>query len=108
MSEIVLTDQNFSQEVLNEKELPVLVDFWATWCGPCQLQGPIIEEVAKEFAGQVKVAKLEVDQNPETASKYNIMSIPTMAIFKNGQIVKQMLGLQQKVRIAEELNQVLK
>ena len=108
MSEIVLTDQNFSQEVLNEKELPVLVDFWATWCGPCQLQGPIIEEVAKEFTGQVKVAKLEVDQNPETASKYNIMSIPTMAIFKNGEIVKQLIGLQQKVRIAEELKQVLK
>jgi thioredoxin 1 len=108
MSEIILNDQNFSQEVLNEKELPVLVDFWATWCGPCQLQGPIIEEVAKEFAGQVKVGKLEVDQNPETAAKFNVMSIPTMAIFKNGQIVKQMIGLQQKVRIVEELKQVLK
>ncbi|MFA6198143.1 MAG: thioredoxin [Patescibacteria group bacterium] len=108
MSEIILTDQNFNQEVLNEKELPVLVDFWATWCGPCQLQGPIIEEVAKEFAGQVKVGKLEVDQNPETAAKYNIMSIPTMAIFKNGQIVKQMIGLQQKARIVEELKQVMK
>lgn len=108
MSEIVLTDQNFSQEVLAEKTMPVLVDFWATWCGPCQLQGPIIEEVAKEFAGQVKVAKLEVDQNPETAAKYNIMSIPTLAIFKDGQIVKQLLGLQQKVRIAEELKQVMK
>jgi thioredoxin 1 len=108
MSEIILTDQNFNQEVINVKEQLVLVDFWATWCGPCQLQGPIIEEVAKEFAGQIKVGKLEVDQNPEIAMKYNIMSIPTIAIFQNGQIVKQFVGLQQKVRLADEIKQMLK
>jgi thioredoxin 1 len=108
MSEITLTDQDFNQAVTEEKNLPVLVDFWATWCGPCQIQGPIVEEIAKEYAGRVKVGKLEVDENPQTAMKYNIMSIPTLAIFQNGQLVKQLVGLQQKSRLAEELNQLLK
>lgn len=86
--------------------MPVLVDFWAEWCGPCKALAPIIEEVAKEQDGKVKVVKLEVDENPETASKYNVLSIPTLAIFKNGELVKTMVGLQSKEKITEELGGV--
>lgn len=103
MSEITLTDQNFEQEV-EKSSGAVLVDFWAEWCGPCKMQGPIVEEVAKEFAGKAKVGKLEVDQNPNMAQKYGIMSIPTLAIFKGGKIVWQGIGLQQKGALAEQLN----
>ncbi|MDP3964367.1 MAG: thioredoxin [bacterium] len=106
MAEVTVTDQNFDQEVLQEKSLPVLVDFWAEWCGPCKALAPIIEEVAKEQDGKVKVVKLEVDENPETASKYNVLSIPTLAIFKNGELVKTMVGLQSKEKITEELGGV--
>lgn len=85
------TDANFSTEVLNATE-PVLVDFWATWCGPCQMMGPIIEDLAKEYEGKMKIGKLDVDQNQETAQKYGIMSIPSLKIFKNGAIVAEMVG----------------
>lgn len=106
MAEITLTDQSFEKEVLQEKSLPVLVDFWATWCGPCKAMAPIIEELAKEQDGKIKVCKLEVDQNPETAGKYNIMSIPTLAIFMNGELKKQMVGLQSKEKILEGLKEI--
>ena len=107
MSEVTLTDQNFEQEVL-KSDKPVLVDFWAEWCGPCKMQGPIVEEVAKDFEGKAKVGKLEIDQNSKTAQQYGIMSIPTSVIFKGGEIVWQGVGLQQKDTLATELNKVLK
>lgn len=96
------TDQNFDQEVL-KSDKPVVVDFWAPWCGPCQLMGPIIESLAEEVKAEAKVGKLNVDDNPATASKYGIMSIPTLKIFKGGQIVKEFVGVQQKDVLKAEL-----
>ena len=81
------TDQNFEQEVL-KSEKPVLVDFWAAWCGPCQMMGPIIDKLAEEMKDKVKIGKLNVDENRETASDYSVMSIPTLIIFKGGKVVK--------------------
>lgn len=96
------TDQNFEQEVL-KSDKPVLVDFWAAWCGPCQIMGPIIDDLAKELEGEYKIGKLNVDENRGTASKYGVMSIPTLIIFKNGEIVKQFVGVQAKEILKEEL-----
>jgi thioredoxin 1 len=98
----IFTDQNFEQEVLNSPK-PVLVDFWAPWCGPCQMMGPIIEQLAEELEGKVIVGKINVDENPHMAQKYGIMSIPTLLVFKGGQVVEQFLGIQPK----EVLKQVL-
>ncbi len=106
MSEIVVTDSNFEKEVL-KADKPVLVDFWAVWCGPCQMQGPIVEEVAKALEGKAKVGKLNVDENPTTAQKYGIMSIPTLMIFKNGTMVKQFIGVQSKDILLGELNKLV-
>ena len=100
------TDQNFDQEVLKSGK-PVLVDFWAPWCGPCQMMGPIIEDLAKEVGDKYKVGKLNVDENSETSSKYGIMSIPALKIFKNGQVVKEFVGVQNKEILKEELNKIL-
>ena len=88
---VILTDENFKKEVL-EANLPVLVDFWAPWCGPCQTAGPVIEELAKEHEGKIKVGKLNVDENPKISEKYGILSIPTVIIFKNGEEVKRQVG----------------
>ncbi len=88
-----LTDQNFEQEVL-KSEKPVLVDFWAPWCGPCQMMGPIIEELSRAVEGKAKIGKLNVDEYAQTAQKFGIMSIPTLKIFKNGQVVKEFAGVQ--------------
>lgn len=104
MAEITLTDQNFEAEVLKEQNLPVLVDFWATWCGPCQMQGPIIEQLAKEMENKTKVGKLEVDQNPQIAEKYGVKSIPTLMIFKKGEMVCQIVGLQTKDKLIAEIS----
>ena len=96
-------DQNFEQEILNFQGA-ALVDFFATWCGPCQVQGPIIEGLAAEMAGQpVKVGKVNVDQAPNTAQKYDVMSIPTLVFFKNGQVVETLTGLQSKDALRDKL-----
>jgi len=101
------TDQNFDQEVLKANK-PVLVDFWAPWCGPCQMMGPIIEELAQELEGKALVGKLNVDENPITAQKYGVMSIPTLIIFKGGVIVDQIIGLQSKEIIKGKLENFVK
>ena len=106
MAGLVVTDQNFDSEVLKSNQ-PVLVDFWAVWCGPCQIQDPIVLEVANELAGKVKVGKLNVDENPNVSQKYMVMSIPTLMIFKNGTIVKQFIGVQSKQTILGELNKLI-
>lgn len=102
MSEVIFNDSNFEAEAL-KSEQPVLVDFFATWCGPCKLQGPIIEELAGEMAGQAKVGKLNVDEAPATAQKYGVMSIPTILIFKGGEVKKTLVGLQTKEALKAEL-----
>jgi len=103
---IELTDKNFEQEVL-KNDKPVLVDFWATWCGPCQMMGPIIEELSKEMEGKVKIGKIEIDSNPETAGKYEIMSVPSLKIFKGGKVVKEFTGLQNKGVLKKELEEII-
>lgn len=106
MSNVVITDGNFDAEVLKSTK-PVLVDFWAVWCQPCQMQNPILEEVAKTIDGKVKIGKLNVDDNPNTAQKYMVMSIPTLMIFKNGTVVKQFIGVQSKETLLGELNKLI-
>ena len=107
MAEIVLSETSFNEEVL-KSPTPVLVDFWAPWCGPCKIMGPIIEEVAKELEGKpVKIGKMNVDDNPETPAKYGIMSIPTIIIFKGGEPVEQMVGVQAKEKLLEKLNALM-
>lgn len=85
------TDSNFQSEVLNSDK-PVLVDFWAEWCGPCRMVGPIVDEIASEYDGRVSVGKLNVDENPDVPSKYGIRSIPTLMVFKNGELVEKIVG----------------
>lgn len=91
MAVVKLTRDNFEEEVINSK-LPVLVDFWAVWCGPCQMQGPVVEEAAKALEGKLKVAKLNVDEEGELAQKYSVMSIPTLILFQDGEVVKKEVG----------------
>jgi thioredoxin 1 len=102
---VTVTDQNFDSEVI-KSNAPVLIDYWAAWCGPCQMQLPILEEVEKAVDGKIKIGKLNVDENPLTAQKYMIMSIPTLMIFKNGTVVKQFVGVQSKETILSELNKL--
>ncbi len=106
MAEVTLDDKNFAEEV-EKATIPVVVDFWAPWCGPCKIVGPTIEALAKDYEEKVKVGKLNVDENPETASKYGVMSIPTVFIFKNGQPVKTLVGAQGKESYQKAIDEVL-
>ena len=107
MSEpIVLTDDNFSAEVLSASQ-PVLVDFWATWCGPCRMIAPIVQELSSEYEGRAKVGKLDVDAAQKTASKFGIRSIPTLLIFKEGKVADQIIGAVPKGQITEKLEAAL-
>src|SRR3989304_4188366 len=106
MAEVMVTDSNFDDRVI-KASAPVLVDFWAIWCGPCQIQNPILEELAKEYEGKVTIAKLNVDENPATSAKFSVMSIPTLMLFKGGQPVKQWIGVQAKDTLAFEIEKVL-
>ena len=106
MSEIIFTDANFEAEVLSSDK-PVLVDFFADWCGPCKMQAPIIEEIATEIGDKAKVGKLDVDVNSQTAQKYSVMSIPTLIIFKDGKEVEKMMGVQTKDSLIDKLNKLV-
>lgn len=106
MSEVTLTDANFQAEVLSS-DMPVVVDFWAPWCGPCKIISPIIEALAKQYEGKVKVGKVNVDENPDTAAQFGVMSIPSVFIFKGGQPVKSMVGAQGKEIYQKAIDEVI-
>lgn len=101
---VAVTDTSFEQEVL-QSDKPVLVDFWAEWCGPCRMIGPIVDELAKEYDGKAKFTKVDVDSNPEISMKFNIRSIPTLLIFKGGKVVDQIIGAVPKSHLTKKLNE---
>ena len=100
MGIVTLTDENFEEEV-NSSTVPVLVDYWAEWCGPCKMIGPLVEEMAEEYSNRLKVGKLDVDENQFSASKQNVMSIPTLLIFKEGEVVAQQIGAVNKTQLTQ-------
>ena len=102
MALTTITDDNFQDEVLNS-DLPVLIDFWAVWCGPCKMVAPIVEELATDYEGKAKVGKLDVDSNQQTSIKYGVRSIPTLLIFKGGEVVETIIGAVPKAKIVEKL-----
>jgi thioredoxin 1 len=104
--EIELTDENFDAEVL-KSSIPVLVDFWAPWCGPCRMMAPTIEQIAKEMEGKVKVGKINIDQHNKYAGQFGIMSIPTFLVFKGGKVVEQMVGVMDKDDMKEKIEKYL-
>ncbi len=102
MAALHLNDKNFETEVL-KSSLPVLVDFWAEWCGPCKMMNPIVEEIANDFKGQLKVAKVNVDDSQDLAAQFNIMSIPTLLLFKEGKPVEQIIGAMSKDQLVSRI-----
>ena len=106
MAANTFTDQNFKSEVLDSK-IPVLVDFWAEWCGPCKMLGPIVEKLAQDYSGKLKVGKLNVDDNSEISQEYGIQGIPTIILFKNGQMAKQMVGYQPEDKLKSAVDSIL-
>jgi thioredoxin 1 len=100
-----VTDVSFEKEVL-KSDRPVLVDFWAEWCAPCRMLAPIVKEVAEEFAGELRVAKVDVDASPDTAARFGIRSIPTLLLFRQGQVVDQLVGAVPKARIVERIRRL--
>jgi thioredoxin 1 len=100
---LTLQDDTFDQDVL-QSDVPVLVDFWAVWCGPCKMMGPVMDQIADEYAGKVKVGKLDVDSNPTAASRFQVRGIPTLLLFKNGSVVEQVVGAVGKDKVAAMLN----
>lgn len=106
MSLVHVTDKNFDSEVM-KSELPVLVDFWAEWCGPCRMISPIIDQLADEYKGKLKVVKLNVDEAQELAMKYSVMSIPTLMVFKKGQVIDQVIGAMSKDQLTNRIKQSL-
>jgi thioredoxin 1 len=99
---VTVTDKSFTEDVL-QSDKPVLVDFWATWCGPCRMVAPVLEQIASDYPDQITIAKVDIDANPGVARDYQIMSIPTMAVFQGGKIVKQIVGARPKSAILKEL-----
>lgn len=101
-----VTDQNFQDQVLKSSK-PVLVDFWAPWCGPCKIVGPIVEELAQEYKDKVDVVKMNVDDNPQVSGQYGVMSIPTLMVFKNGQPIKSTIGAQPKEALKQMVDEAI-
>jgi thioredoxin 1 len=106
MKPIEVTDANFKSEIL-ESATPVLVDFWAEWCGPCKMIAPVVEQIATEFVGKLKVGKVDVDSNQQTAMQFGIRSIPTLLIFKNGKVVEQIVGAVPKQALTDKISKHL-
>jgi thioredoxin 1 len=103
--QVNVTDETFTAFLQSDK--PVLVDFWATWCGPCKMMNPVLEEISRDYEDKLVVGKLDVDHNPATAQQYGIMSIPTLMLFKNGQVIKQIVGYRSKNDLVGQLSSVL-
>ena len=103
MNEVIITKENFDEEIRNYKGMPVLIDFWASWCGPCMMLAPIVEQIADEYDGKVKVCKVNVDEQPELAAAFRVESIPLLVAVKDGAIVKQAVGLRPKEAIIDML-----
>lgn len=101
-----VTDQTFEQEVL-QADQPVLIDFWAPWCGPCKMIAPIVDELAEEYGGRLKVVKMNVDHNPQTPSRYGVRGIPNLILFKNGQVVDQIVGAVPKQQLVKAIDRVV-